>query len=246
MILHWAGAVSLEQSRSWGAARTCTWMEAREMPLARGKGEGTLKFQVRFERWIWTGGQGQEIGRIPLAFRHVWGLGIKMVLNVMQRSPSCTVGGNVNWKIHYFPLWKVVPSILKKIKIEVPYVFTISCWGMYPKEMKSGSWKHVCTLKLTAASKPSMDSLLDSVGEGKGGMIWENSIEICILSYVKQIASPGLMHETGHSGLVHWDDPEGWAGGGLRMGNTCTPMADSCQCMAKPLQYCKVVSLQLK
>ena len=30
-----------------------------------------------------------------------------------------------------------------------------------------------------------IDSLLDSVGEGKGGMIWENSIERCILSYVK-------------------------------------------------------------
>ena len=26
--------------------------------------------------------------------------------------------------------------------------------------------------------------LLDSVGEGKGGMIWENSIETCILSYM--------------------------------------------------------------
>ena len=35
----------------------------------------------------------------------------------------------------------------------------------------------------------------DSVGEGEGGMIWENSIETCI-SYVKQIASPDLMHET--------------------------------------------------
>ena len=44
-----------------------------------------------------------------------------------------------------------------------------------------------------------------------------------------------LMHETGCSGLVHWDDPEGWDGeggeGGFRMGNTCTPMVDSCQCM---------------
>ena len=56
--------------------------------------------------------------------------------------------------------------------------------------------------------------LLDSVGEGKGGMIWENSIETYILSYVKQIASPGSMHETGCSGLVHWDDPEGWDGEG--------------------------------
>ena len=34
-------------------------------------------------------------------------------------------------------------------------------------------------------------------------------------------------------------------GGGLRMGNTCTPMVDSCQSMAKPLHYCKVISLQL-
>ena len=38
------------------------------------------------------------------------------------------------------------------------------------------------------------NSLLDSVGESEGGMIWENSIETCILSYVKRIASPGSMH----------------------------------------------------
>ena len=55
-------------------------------------------------------------------------------------------------------------------------------------------------------------SLLDSVGNGKDGMIWENSIETCILSYVKQITSSGSMLETGCSGLVHWDDPEGWDG----------------------------------
>ena len=50
--------------------------------------------------------------------------------------------------------------------------------------------------------------------EGEGGMIWENGIETCILSYVKQIASPDLMHDTGCSGLVHWDNPEGWDGEG--------------------------------
>ena len=43
---------------------------------------------------------------------------------------------------------------------------------------------------------------------------WENGIETCILSYVKRIASPGLMHDTRCSGLVHWDDPEGWYGEG--------------------------------
>ena len=58
------------------------------------------------------------------------------------------------------------------------------------------------------------NSFLDSVGEGESGMIWENSIETCILSYVKQIASPGSRHETGCPGLVHWDDPEGWDGEG--------------------------------
>ena len=54
--------------------------------------------------------------------------------------------------------------------------------------------------------------LLDLVGEGEGGMIWENSIETCILSYVKQITSSGSMHDAGCLGLVHWDDPERWYG----------------------------------
>ena len=57
-----------------------------------------------------------------------------------------------------------------------------------------------------------LNSFLDSVGEGKGGMIWENGIQTCIISYVKQIASPGLIHDTGCLGLVHWDDPEGGDG----------------------------------
>jgi len=50
-------------------------------------------------------------------------------------------------------------------------------------------------------------------------MIWENGIETCIISYVKRITSPGSMQDTGHSGLVHWDDPEGWygEGGGIKI-----------------------------
>ena len=74
------------------------------------------------------------------------------------------------------------------------------------------------------------------MGEGEGGMIWENGIETCIISYMKQVASPGSMHGTGCLELVHWDDPEGWygegegrreEGSGFRMGNTCIPVADS-------------------
>ena len=52
------------------------------------------------------------------------------------------------------------------------------------------------------------------MGEGEGGMIWENGIETCIISYMKGIASPSSMHDTGCLGLVHWDDPKGWYGEG--------------------------------
>ena len=69
------------------------------------------------------------------------------------------------------------------------------------------------------------------MGEGEGGMIWENGIETHIISYMKRVASSGSMHDTGCLGLVHWDDPEGGMGkeegGGFRMGNTCILVADS-------------------
>ena len=52
------------------------------------------------------------------------------------------------------------------------------------------------------------------MGEGKGGMTWENGNETCIISYMKQIASLVSMQDTGCLGLVHWDDPEEWDGEG--------------------------------
>ena len=80
--------------------------------------------------------------------------------------------------------------------------------------------------------------LLDSVEEGEGGMFQENSIETCILSRVKQITSPGWMHEisahTWCTGKTQRDRVEREVGGGIGKGNTCKPMADSFQCMTKP------------
>ena len=80
--------------------------------------------------------------------------------------------------------------------------------------------------------------LSDSVGEGEGGMFRENSIETCILSIVKQITSPGWMHETSArtwcTGKTQRDGMGREMGGGIGMGNTCKSMADSCQCMTKP------------
>ena len=79
--------------------------------------------------------------------------------------------------------------------------------------------------------------LLDSVGEGKGGMFRENGIETCILSRVKQITSPGWMHETSSrtwcSGKTQRDRVEREVGEGIGMGNTCNCMTHLCQCMTK-------------
>ena len=60
---------------------------------------------------------------------------------------------------------------------------------------------------------------MDSVGEGEGGEIWENSSETYMISCMKRVASPGSMHDTGCLWLVHWDDPEGGygEGGGRRV-----------------------------
>ena len=65
----------------------------------------------------------------------------------------------------------------------------------------------------------------------------ENSIETCILSRVKQITSPGGMHETSArawcTGKTQRDWVEREVGRGIGMGNICKSMADSCQCIAK-------------
>ena len=75
-----------------------------------------------------------------------------------------------------------------------------------------------------------IEQSLDFVGEGEGGMIWGNGMETCIISYKKRIISPGSIQ-----------DPQGWCTGmtqrdgtgrdvegGFRMGNTWTPVVDSC------------------
>ena len=81
--------------------------------------------------------------------------------------------------------------------------------------------------------------LLDSVGEGEGGMFLERTASKRILSRVKQITSPGWMHETSAqgwcTGKTQRDRAEREVGGGIGMGNTCKSMADSCQCMTKTI-----------
>ena len=79
--------------------------------------------------------------------------------------------------------------------------------------------------------------LLDSVGEGKGDAVRENSIKTCMLSRVKQITSPGWMHETSARAWSTGKTQRNWVerdvGGGIEMGNTCKSMVDSFRCMTK-------------
>ena len=85
---------------------------------------------------------------------------------------------------------------------------------------------------------------MDSEGEGEGRMIWENGIEICIISYMKRVTSPGSMHNTRClgwcTGMTQRDGMGREEGGGFRMGNTCIPVVDPFRYLAKLIQYCKI------
>ena len=96
---------------------------------------------------------------------------------------------------------KLEPIIQSKViqKEKHQYSILTHIYGI----QKDGNDNLVCE-----TAKETQNSLLDSVGEGEGGMIWENGIETCIISDMKRVASPGLMQDTGYLGLVHWDDPE--------------------------------------
>ena len=75
---------------------------------------------------------------------------------------------------------------------------------------KDGNDNSIC--KTEKRDTDVQNKLLDSVGGGEGGMFQEKSIETCILSRVKQITSPGWMHETSVQGWC--TDPEGLGGEG--------------------------------
>ena len=91
--------------------------------------------------------------------------------------------------------------------------------------------------------------LLDSVGEGEGGMFQENSIKTFILSRVKQFTTPGWMHETSArtwcTGKTQRDRVEREWEGGSGWGIHVNPWLIHVIVWQKPLQYCKVISLQL-
>ena len=91
--------------------------------------------------------------------------------------------------------------------------------------------------------------LWDSVGEGEGGMFRENSIETSILSRVKQSpAQVGCMREVLRAGALGRPRGMGWRRrqeGGSGWGTHVNPWLIHVSVWQKPLQYFKVISLQL-
>lgn len=119
--------------------RTCTWMEARS---ASGLWKGReAEVPGELWRWIWTGElRDQEIGRIlPLA-TGMSGPGMKWCWMWCRGAPPLHCRWECKWKIHYFPLWRNT-EYPQKLKIKLQCDSAISCWGMYPKEMKLGCLK---------------------------------------------------------------------------------------------------------
>ena len=88
--------------------------------------------------------------------------------------------------------------------------------------------------------------LLD-FGIGKGGMIWENITETCILPYVKEMTRASSMHDAGYSKPVLWGNLEECCGeevgGGFRMGGSNVHRWLIHVNMWQKPQYCKAIIL---
>ena len=85
---------------------------------------------------------------------------------------------------------------------------------------------------------------MDSEGKGEGGMIWEMALKH-VFYHVRNEVPVYVQYRIQDAwgwcmGMIQRDDT-GWeVGGGFRIGSLYTPVVDSCQYMAKPIQYCKV------
>ena len=91
--------------------------------------------------------------------------------------------------------------------------------------------------------------LLDSVGEGKGGIFWKNSIETSILSgWNRSPAQIGCMRQVLRAGALGRPRGMGWGGrweGGSGWWTHVNPWLIHVNLWQKTLQYCKGISLQL-
>ena len=91
--------------------------------------------------------------------------------------------------------------------------------------------------------------LLDSVGEGEGGMFWEKRLkQVYYQWWNRSPAQVGCMRQVLRAGALGRTRGMGWSGrqeGGSGWGTHVNPLLIHVNIRQKPLQYCKVISLQL-
>ena len=114
---------------------------------------------------------------------------------------------------------------------------------------------HEALTPVPATSSAGAETIVTSRGQTLGdfsqGGLWLPGSTVTLTrqiltSHLENRVVGGIQDNTGpgnhapplsNAGLVHWDDPEGWAGEGggrgIQRGNTCAPMADPCHCVAK-------------
>ena len=112
------------------------------------------------------------------------------------------------------------------------YIWNLEKWQWWPCMWESKRGTYVWS------------RLLDSEGRERVG--WFGRMALKHVYYHVRNESPvyvqcRIQHAWGWCTVMTPRDVMGReVGGGFMFGNACTPMEDSCQCMAKPIQYCKV------
>ena len=110
---------------------------------------------------------------------------------------------------------------------------------------ESGFNRHLSKPKGTLSHSPGMSPALDTIMLGT----YPSEMLPLPLFTPQYLNAAEFMRQGAQgwcTGMTQRDGMGREVGGGFRMGNTCTPVVDSCQCMAKPPKYYKVISLQLK
>ena len=137
----------------------------------------------------------------------------------------------------------LLPSILPSIRVfsneSVLLIRGPKHWSFSFSVSPSNEYSGLISFRMDCLDLLAVQGTLKSLLQHYSSKASIHSIETSILSRVKQITSPGWMHETSAqgwcTGKTQRDGIRREAGGGIGMGNTCKSMADSCQCMAKTI-----------
>ena len=177
---------------------------------------------------------------------------------VAERSQSWHLVDTVRLAFHWFCYSNHTQGPASEnpapLPVQVPFFRTLSTC----RWQERGNWSISCHISKPGCHshqqfQPSKCQFLSLEGAQEGGQyLPSSSYQACSHSLrgaLKNQVRCRIQDAWGWcTGMTQRDGMGRVVGGGFRMGSTCTPtpMVDSCWCMAKPIQYCKVITLQLK